>query len=83
MSNEPGYYEAGSYGIRIESIIVVKEVKTRREFGDRKWLGFERFTMVRCVFSLSHSPLSYQRERELIERARRSLLIELWWIISY
>ncbi|KAM0753126.1 Creatinase/aminopeptidase [Meredithblackwellia eburnea MCA 4105] len=46
MSNEPAYYEAGSYGIRTESIIGVKEVTTRRGFGDKKWLGFERFTMI-------------------------------------
>ncbi|SCV70037.1 BQ2448_1431 [Microbotryum intermedium] len=46
LSNEPGFYEEGSYGIRIESVLVVKEVKTRREFGDKKWLGFERVTMV-------------------------------------
>lgn len=45
-SNEPAYYEAGSYGIRTESVIFVKEVKTRRAFGDMKWLGFERLTMV-------------------------------------
>ncbi|KDE06098.1 hypothetical protein MVLG_03517 [Microbotryum lychnidis-dioicae p1A1 Lamole] len=46
LSNEPGFYEEGSYGIRIESVLVVKEVKTRRDFGDKKWLGFERVTMV-------------------------------------
>lgn len=46
QSNEPGYYEVGSYGIRIESILGVKEVSTRRGFGDTKWLGFERFTVI-------------------------------------
>jgi hypothetical protein len=46
MSNEPGYYEAGSFGIRIESIVAVKPVATRRAFGDNQWLGFERITAV-------------------------------------
>lgn len=45
-SNEPGFYEEGSFGIRLESVLVVKEVKTRRQFGDRRWFGFERLTMV-------------------------------------
>ncbi|GAA5886886.1 hypothetical protein JCM16303_006749 [Sporobolomyces ruberrimus] len=45
-SNEPAYYETGSYGIRLESVLGVREVSTRRQFGDKKWLGFERFTMV-------------------------------------
>lgn len=44
-SNEPGFYEEGSFGIRLESVLVVKEVKTRRQFGDRQWFGFERLTM--------------------------------------
>ncbi|GAA6046932.1 hypothetical protein JCM3770_003436 [Rhodotorula araucariae] len=45
-SNEPAYYEVGSYGIRIESVLCVKEVHTRRGFGGPRWLGFERLTMV-------------------------------------
>ncbi|GAA6061087.1 hypothetical protein JCM10212_006288 [Sporobolomyces blumeae] len=45
-SNEPAYYETGSYGIRLESVVGVREVKTRRDWGDRKWFGFERFTTV-------------------------------------
>ncbi|RPB05723.1 putative Xaa-Pro aminopeptidase P [Choiromyces venosus 120613-1] len=46
VSNEPGYYEDGSFGIRIENIIMVKEVKTNHNFGDRPYFGFERVTMV-------------------------------------
>ena len=39
LSNEPGYYKTGAYGIRIENLLVVE----RREIpgGDRKMLGFE------------------------------------------
>lgn len=50
-SNEPGYYKVNSFGIRLESVIGVKEVETRYNEGDKGWLGFERFTMVFC-FSL-------------------------------
>ncbi|CUS10917.1 unnamed protein product [Tuber aestivum] len=46
VSNEPGYYEDGSFGIRIENIIMVKEIKTNHNFGDRPYFGFERVTMV-------------------------------------
>ncbi|KAI0480789.1 putative Xaa-pro aminopeptidase P [Xylariaceae sp. FL0804] len=46
ISNEPGYYEDGSYGIRIENIIMVKEVQTTHKFGDKPYLGFEHVTMV-------------------------------------
>ncbi|KAI1304302.1 aminopeptidase-like protein [Xylaria venustula] len=46
ISNEPGFYEDGSFGIRIENIIMVKEVQTKHKFGDKPFLGFEHVTMV-------------------------------------
>ncbi|KAF4548174.1 Xaa-Pro aminopeptidase P-like protein [Elsinoe fawcettii] len=46
ISNEPGYYEDGGFGIRIENIIMVKENKTEHQFGDKPFLGFEHVTMV-------------------------------------
>lgn len=46
ISNEPGYYEDGNFGIRIENVIMVKEVETAHKFGDKPYLGFEHVTMV-------------------------------------
>jgi Xaa-Pro aminopeptidase len=46
ISNEPGYYEDGSFGIRIENIIMVKEAETNHKFGEKPYLGFEHVTMV-------------------------------------
>jgi len=43
VSNEPGYYKAGAYGIRIESLVTVVE-KEKNE--GRKYLGFETLTCV-------------------------------------
>lgn len=45
ISNEPGYYKEGSYGIRIENLVLVAEA-TRPEGGDREMLGFETLTLV-------------------------------------
>ncbi|OOQ85766.1 putative Xaa-Pro aminopeptidase P [Penicillium brasilianum] len=45
LSDEPGYYEDGKFGIRIENIIMAREVKTAHKFGDKQWLGFEHVTM--------------------------------------
>eukprot|EP00189_Rhodosorus_marinus_P012907 CAMPEP_0184745256 /NCGR_PEP_ID=MMETSP0315-20130426/7886_1 /TAXON_ID=101924 /ORGANISM="Rhodosorus marinus, Strain UTEX LB 2760" /LENGTH=575 /DNA_ID=CAMNT_0027217279 /DNA_START=117 /DNA_END=1841 /DNA_ORIENTATION=+ len=42
LSNEPGYYEAGAFGIRIESVIAVKESK----LGEGSFLEFEQLTFV-------------------------------------
>ncbi|KAG5931669.1 hypothetical protein E4U59_000142 [Claviceps monticola] len=46
LSNEPGYYEDGNFGIRIENMMMVREVHTEHCFGGRPFLGFERVTMV-------------------------------------
>jgi Xaa-Pro aminopeptidase len=43
VSNEPGYYKAGAYGIRIENLVAVKEVEI--EGADRRYLEFETLTL--------------------------------------
>ncbi len=43
VSNEPGYYKTGAYGIRIENLLAVKEAKI--EGADRRYLEFETLTL--------------------------------------
>lgn len=45
VSNEPGYYADGRYGIRLENIVLVREAKTPNNFGDKGYLGFEHVTL--------------------------------------
>ncbi|BDD59494.1 hypothetical protein MAP00_004700 [Monascus purpureus] len=45
ISDEPGYYEDGQFGIRIENVVAAREVQTAHQFGDKSWLGFEHLTM--------------------------------------
>ncbi|KAL6233842.1 hypothetical protein BDW75DRAFT_231636 [Aspergillus navahoensis] len=45
LSDEPGFYQDGKFGIRIENVIMVREVQTAHKFGERPWLGFEHVTM--------------------------------------
>jgi Xaa-Pro aminopeptidase len=44
VSNEPGYYKAGAYGIRIENLQVVTEAEPIPG-GERPMLGFETLTL--------------------------------------
>jgi Xaa-Pro aminopeptidase len=43
LSNEPGYYKAGEYGIRIENLVLVE--KRQIEGADRDILGFETLSL--------------------------------------
>jgi len=43
VSNEPGYYKTGAYGIRIENLVAVTEA--RIEGADRRYFEFETLTL--------------------------------------
>ncbi|KAE8664235.1 putative Minor allergen Alt a [Hibiscus syriacus] len=44
VTDEPGYYEDGSFGIRLENVLVVKEADTEFNFGDKGYLSFDHIT---------------------------------------
>jgi Xaa-Pro aminopeptidase len=68
LSNEPGYYRPGAFGIRIENLIIVREAETP-EGGEIPMHGFETLTL--C-------PLDRRLiDTSLLERA------ELQWIDGY
>jgi Xaa-Pro aminopeptidase len=63
VSNEPGYYEDGKFGIRIENIIVVKETESKYTFGDKPYLGFEHVTMVPYCRNLINEQMLTEPEK--------------------
>ena len=71
MSDEPGYYEDGKFGIRIENIIICVEADPAppHRFGDKPWLSFDHATM---------TPMC----RRLIDPARLAPK-ELDWLNKY
>ena len=44
ISNEPGYYKEGAYGIRIENLVLVTEAE-KLPGADRETMGFETLTL--------------------------------------
>ena len=54
LSNEPGYYKQGKYGIRIENLVLTIEKKISGAEGD--FLGFECLTFVPIDRSLVDRP---------------------------
>lgn len=46
LEKEPGYYEDGQFGIRIENILLVQKKNTPNRFGEKDYLGFEHVTLV-------------------------------------
>lgn len=64
-SNEPGIYIAEEYGIRLENLIVCKEVK-KNEYG--KFMEFETLTLVPFEREAVLAEELDARERELLNR---------------
>ncbi|PVI02735.1 putative Xaa-Pro aminopeptidase P [Periconia macrospinosa] len=66
ISDEPGYYEDGKFGIRIENMVMVKEVETKHQFGDKPYLGFERVTLTPHCRRLIDFSLLTQDEKDFL-----------------
>ena len=63
LSNEPGYYKTGGYGIRIENLMIVTEPKPIVG-GERPMHSFETLTLVPIDRRLVDSALLSEGERE-------------------
>ena len=73
ISDEPGYYDDGNFGIRIENVIMAKEVETAHKFGDKPWLGFEHVTMVPYCRNLIDLSLLTDKERAWVDSYHKEI----------
>lgn len=55
-SNEPGYYEDGNFGIRIENLAITVVKETENNFLGKKYVGFETVTMSPIATNLIDLP---------------------------
>ncbi len=68
FSDEPGYYEAGAFGIRIESLLLCNAAKTLHTFHHPAYLGLENLTLVPfCCKLIDVSLLSTEQLRYIDE----------------
>lgn len=68
VTNEPGYYEAGSFGIRIENVMFVTKNPNIEHF-----LSFENVTMVPYDKNLIDSELLNSQDKEYINAYHRKV----------
>jgi len=66
LSNEPGYYRAGEYGIRIENLLLVRPPEAVGG-GDREMLRFETLTLAPIDRRLIVPELLTEDERAWID----------------
>jgi Xaa-Pro aminopeptidase len=67
LSNEPGYYKTGAYGIRIENLIVVTEPQAV-EGGERPMMAFETITLAPISLDLVVGAMLSEAERHWLNK---------------
>ena len=63
VTDEPGYYEDGAFGIRHENVLVVKDASTKHKFGNKQFLDFETITL--CPFQTKCIDISLLTEPQI------------------
>ena len=76
LSNEPGYYKEGSYGIRIENLILVTPA-TQVEGGDIAMHGFETLTLAPIDTRLVRTDLLTRDELHWLDTYHARVLAEI------
>ena len=76
LSNEPGYYKEGSYGIRIENLILVTPAE-QIEGGDIAMHGFETLTLAPIDKRLIRTDLLTRDELHWLDQYHARVLAEI------
>jgi len=76
LSNEPGYYRNGQFGIRIENLLIVTPAEAIAG-GDRAMLGFETLTLCPIDQRLILRDLLENHEREWLNAYHARIYAEL------
>lgn len=77
LSNEPGYYKAGEYGIRIENLIIVREAPTYPGY-----LEFETLTLAPIDTRLIDTALLTPAERDWLNAYHARVWTEIGPLVS-
>ena len=76
LSNEPGYYKEGAYGIRIENLQVVTELEDIPG-GERPMMGFETLTLAPLDRRLIVAQMLTPEERAQVDAYHARVLAEI------
>jgi Xaa-Pro aminopeptidase len=75
VSNEPGYYRAGEYGIRIENLVLVKKAEIKN--AERPMLEFETLTLAPIDRNLIDVAMLTAAERDWVNAYHARVYAEL------
>ena len=84
LSNEPGYYKKGSYGIRIENLVFVKKVKKKIFFENLTLAPIEKDLINFNLLSKLEKNYLFKYHLDVYSKLSKYLsLNERKWLASY
>ena len=84
LSNEPGYYKKGSYGIRIENLIFVKKIKNKISFENLTLAPIEKDLINYKLLTKFEKDYLFKYHLEVYSKISKYLsLNERKWLASY
>lgn len=77
VTNEPGYYHDGHFGIRIENVMLVVRAPTQHKFQGTDYNTFESLTLVPYQKKMMDMSLMSRREIDQVDAYHRNVLEKL------
>jgi len=82
VTDEPGYYEDGVFGIRIENVEVVVNANTEDKFDGKDYYGFEPITLVPIQAKMIDTTLLSPQEIKWVNNYHRKCLGKIGPLLS-
>lgn len=79
---EPGYYEDGAFGIRIENVLICRPAQTPFNFGAKDYFGFENITLVPIQTKLIEVSLLTDEEIDWVNSHHKMCLEKVGPLVS-
>ena len=81
LSNEPGYYKPGQFGIRTENLLIVREAEAIAG-GERKMMGFETITLAPIDRKLIDTEMLTREELKWLDAYHTRVLAEVGMLLD-
>jgi len=82
VTNEPGVYLEGKFGVRLENVLLCQAARTEHKFQGKQYLQFDTITLVPYQQKMILTSLLTEKERKWIDSYHESVYQKLAPLLS-